>query len=172
VKQKQFAAIALAAWLAVVAWVGSMILAKPQAFSGNPSDTDGAAAAQIEQQIQRADRTRTALATLDSPERSVAGAQIVALAPTAAPAQNGGVDGTGVGEPGERVVSFIISGDSVASRALIDGRLVGRGARLGDGAIVRRIDSQSVRIEDANGVTQTLLLRLPNDPLKNSGVKP
>lgn len=176
-KPKQFAAIALAAWLAVVGWVGSMILAKPQAFPAGFNDADESVAAQIQLEIQQAEQIRAALATLEAPEPSVATAPIIALTPAApspgAATEGGvaGVAGGAGGAPAERVVSFILSGDGLASRAMINGVLVGAGARLDDGAVVRRIGPRSVVIRDAEGVTHTLAVRVPGEPTPR-GVKP
>lgn len=174
-KHKQFAAIALIAWLAVVGWVASMILAKPQAFAGGFTEADGMFAAQIEQDIVNADRMTMALASLEAPPAIVAGPRIVAEPPAQATtdgvrshAAGGGADGEIV----ERMVSFIISGDGFAARAMIDGNLVGRGARLPDGAIVRGIDARSVRIEGPDGQTRTVPMRSPGDAATTPESKP
>ncbi len=173
-RQKHFAALALVIWLGVVAWVSSMVVVKPQVFGGQSLEADGAVAEQIRRELQQADQMRAALATLNAPVRTAAVGQIVALPPTMAQAEAEAVtiDGSPLAEPGVRVVSFIISGDSVASRAMIDGKIVGRGARLSDGTVVRSIGSQAVRLEDSSGQIQTLEVRLPSDPRNSARVKP
>lgn len=168
-KQKHFAALALTAWLGVVAWVGSMILAKPQAFPSAFSDADDSVAAQIQLEIQQADQLGAALMALDASKPATASASIIALTPAAptaaAPGEGGapGIDGAAPGAPAARVVSFIISGAGLASRAMIDGVMVGAGARLGDGAVVRSISARSVVIRDSEGVMHTLAVRAPGD---------
>lgn len=174
-KQKQFAALALAAWLGVVGWVGTMILGKPQAFPPSYAETDNAMAAQIGLEIQQADALALALTALESPPRAVTGTAIIAVPPKAAPAVD---PATGLAASGAssaatsldaapaapRVVSMIISGVGLSPRAMIDGTLVGPGARLGDGAVVRRIEARAVHIRDEDGVMHRLALRLPGDP--------
>lgn len=167
-KQKQFAALSLVAWLAVVGWVGSMILAKPQAFSAGFAEADGALAAQIQLEIQQADALAVALGAIQTSPRRADEPSIIALPPT--PEEAGLVTGTGstagtaADETATRVVSLIISGAGMVSRAMIDGVLVETGARLGDGAVVRRIEPRTVLIRDTEGVTHTLALRTPGEP--------
>jgi hypothetical protein len=74
---------------------------------------------------------------------------------------NAGLDGA---PAAPRIVSLIISGAGMAPRAMIDGALVGPGARLGDGAVVSRIEARAVHIRDGEGVMHRLALRLPGDP--------
>jgi hypothetical protein len=177
-KQKQFAALALAAWLGVVGWVGSMILAKPQAFPAGFSDTDDSLAAQIQLEIQQSEQVGAALTALEAPKPALASASIIALtpaAPSVAATAAGGAtttDGVAAGAPAERVVSFILSGAGLASRAMIDGVLVGAGARLGDGAVVRSIGPRTVVIRDAEGVLHTLTVRAPGEEPTPAGATP
>lgn len=167
-KQKQYAALALLAWLGVVGWVGSMILAKPQAFAGSMAQADATVAAQIELEIQRVQRTRDALTAMQPTGLSVAATDVIALPPETTTLEDGSVVSANPSAPLDappppRVVSFIISGAGMRSRAMIDGVLVSPGERLADGAIVRRIDARSVRIEDSEGKQHTIALRLPGD---------
>lgn len=167
-KQKQFAALSLMAWLAVVGWVGSMILVKPQAFPAGFAEADGAVAAQIQREIQQADALGAALGVLQATPRGMGEATIIAMPPTpvAADLAAGAASPTGTleGGPAPRVVSLILSGAGIAARAMIDGVLVGTGARLDDGAVVRRIEPRTVLIRDTEGVMHTLALRTPGEP--------
>lgn len=172
-KPKQFALVALVGWLGVAGWVGSMILAKPQAFPTGSAEADGALAAQIELDIQQAEALGASLTSLQQAPRGPAAAAIIALPPqrgsdmadTDAPSAAGGGFAVAAEEagPAPRVVSFIISGAGMAPQAMIDGVLVGTGARLADGAVVRRIDPRAVLIRDREGHTHTLAVRVPGE---------
>ena len=165
-RAKHYAAAALVAWLAVVGWVGSMVVGKPQAFIGGFGDTDAATAAQIQLEIQRAEQVGAALQALAAAPAPAWTGGIVAEPPPRPETEGGAGPGTlaaSAGGPAERVVSMILSGASIATRAMIDGRLVGAGARLDDGAIVRSIGPRSVRIQEADGTLRTLALRTPGD---------
>jgi hypothetical protein len=172
-RPKHHASLALAAWLAVVGWVGSMVVGKPQAFFGAYAETDGAMAAQIQLEIQRAEQVRGALAALASQAAlRVPPAGVVAESPPAPEASGSGLAGTGgaaagaatgANAPQGRTVSMILSGVGLSTRAMIDGRMVGAGARLDDGGIVRSIGPRSVRIEESDGRMTTLALRTPGE---------
>ncbi|HAI58824.1 MAG TPA: hypothetical protein DCM32_02980 [Xanthomonadaceae bacterium] len=167
-RPKHYAALALLAWLAVVGWVGSMVAGKPRAFVGGFGDADAVVAGQIQLEIQRVEQVRTALQALAAaapPPAQAAG--VVAEPPPMPGTEDGAGPGTAlaaVSRPGDRVVSLILSGASIATRAIVDGRMVGPGTRLDDGAIVRSIGPRSVRIEEADGTQRTLALRTPGDP--------
>lgn len=167
-KPKQFALLALLAWLAVAGWIGSMILAKPAALSRVGSDVDTGTAMRIEADLRRTDQARMTLEGLVAAPVRVAGPSIIALPP----ARSIGATalGTTSGEgalapdaPPGRTLAFIVSGRDLRPRAMIDGTLVGAGARLQDGAIVRHIGARTVRIEDGEGRMHTLVLRTPGE---------
>ncbi len=172
-KPKQFALVALVGWLGVASWVGSMILAKPQAFPTGYAEADGAVAAQIELEIQQADALGVSLTSLQQTPRDIATAAIIAVPPKSgsettdadrsAAASDGFAVAASEAGPAPRIVSFIISGAGMAPQAMIDGVLVGKGARLHDGAVVRRIDPRAVQIRDSEGKTHTLAVRVPGE---------
>ncbi len=168
-KPKQFALLALVAWIAVVGWVGSMVLGKPAALAGRGNDVDTDTAVRLQADVQRTEQVRSALAALVAAPARVASATIVALPPTERIAATGAgtADGNATGvdpnAPAARVLAFIVSGRDLRPRAMIDGTLVGPGARLADGAIVRHIGARSVRIEDSEGQQHTLALRTPGE---------
>lgn len=171
---KQFALLALVAWLAVAGWIGSMILAKPAALSRAGSDMDTGTAMRIEADLRRTDQARTTLAALVAAPVRVAGPSIIALPPArgvgaAALGAASGEDALAPGAPPARTLAFIVSGRDLRPRAMIDGALVGAGARLPDGAIVRHIGARAVRIEDGEGQMHTLVLRTPGEAGATAG---
>lgn len=172
-KPKQFALVALVVWLAVAGWIGSMILAKPAASSSVGSDVDTSTAMRLEADLRRTEQARAALNGLVEAPFRTAGSSIIALPPARA-AGAAGTTGTTAdgalppGSPSPRVLAFIVSGPDLRPRAMIDGALVGPGARLPDGAIVRHIGARAVRIEDGEGRMHTLALRTPGDGAKKA----
>ena len=170
-KPKQLALFALVAWIGVTAWVGSMVLAKPRAFPTGYADADESVTAQIQLEIQQIEALAAALSTLQQVPRTASSGPIIALPPgggrgtgRAAEAASGFAVAASDAEPAPRVVTFILSGEGIAAKAMIDGVLVGTGARLGDGAVVRRIDPRVVHIRDAEGVPHALPVRTPSEP--------
>ncbi len=171
-KPKHYALLALAVWGAVVGWVGSMILAKPQAFPAYAADADGMAAAQVQQQVALAGRAAEALARLREVPPALPSGPLVALPPPPPPGTATPDGAAIVAAPVPRVVSLIVSGEGLRPRAMIDGVLVGTGATLPDGAVVRSIGPRAVRLVDADGKAVTLALRTPGDPPAEEAPKP
>lgn len=171
-KTKHYATLALAAWTGMVTWVGMLVVDKPVVLGPQQADEDGAVTAQLQQQIAQADRLRQGLQRLaGAPVRPAAGRLLEETAAAPSPAE-GAEAGAPAPAHAPRTLSLILTVDR-ERRAIIDGELVQRGSRLEDGARVLAIGSDWVRLQDADGQTQTLRLAPPyGQPAAPAGAAP
>ena len=161
-KLKYAAAIALLVWLGVTAWMATMVVAKPAIMRSGASTAELPTMAQLREGIARNQRALQSLQALG--EGTLAGTMdpLIALSPSGVvdpfTGDVGTVDSLDGVIAGEHVVSLVLS-HGKRRRAVIDGRLVGPGARLGDGSRVRAIGVDWVAIEDARRGRR--VLRMP-----------
>ena len=173
-KMKYTAAAALLAWLLVVGWLASMVIAKPAVMrTGNQSE-ETAATAELRNGIARNRRVAAAIAELHSntPILIADGASVVAL-PTAAPvASNNNGNGSTGADGSEGTTTHVIS-LVLAARdhrmAIIDGRKVRVGSRLDDGSRGAAISADGVRLADPSGKQDTYPVRNPLQPEQAGG---
>ncbi len=156
-KVKYNATIALVAWLGVVGWVTSMVVAKPVVMPYQNDSDSSTTTAQLQLDIARNAKAAGALHALQAQEYGLATAEpLLAVAPPVLPgAQAGGEAGIGgvaqPGQPGyEHVVSMVVSVPG-SRRAVVDGSYVAAGGVLRGGAHVRAIGPDWVDVEDVTG---------------------
>lgn len=176
-KMKYTAASALLAWLLVVGWLASMVIAKPAVLRLGNQAEETAEMAELRNGIARNRQTAAAIATLRDAAFPVADGNGVIALPVAAPVSTASVAGTTTGnqagaEPGAapaaRALSLVLvtNGRRVA---VVDGQYVQVGSRLADGTRVRAIGQDWVRLDDAAGTRQTLRVLNPLQPVQGGG---
>ena len=159
-KAKFIAAAALALWLAVTAWLATMVVVKPAVLhlGGDADDTMEMAGLRTAIERNRSMQARidalrpTGLPGSHQPLVAVPAAR---LDPEQAP---GGVSPVGYGYGAADLtpaaaaldVTLVMSTDGRRS-AIVDGQHVRVGSRLDDGSRVRAIDGGGVRLQRADG---------------------
>lgn len=161
---KYAAAVSLLVWLGVVAWMATMVIAKPAVMRTRAGTTEPPVMNELRNGIGRNQRAGQALAALQagvpvSGESAIALSARGRLDPDTGDALRVDPDDA-VALAAEPVVSLIVS-SGTRRRALIDGRYVGPGARLDGGARVRAIGFDWVAIEDARSGRRILRVRSP-----------
>jgi hypothetical protein len=167
-KMKFTAAFALLAWLAVVGWLASMVIAKPAVLRRGNQAEDTAAMADLRNSITRNRQVMESMAALHGAAApAYAGpAEVIAL-PVAAPAA---VDGSSSGMTGDATTGTVAHAVSLVliangrRTAIVDGQSVRAGSRLDGGARVAAIGQDWVRIVDPAGNRQTYRVRDPLEP--------
>lgn len=152
---KHAAIVALAVWLAVIVWVGGLVLRADSSVRLIEPPAPAADTAALQAETVRA---REALAALDAVRRSQADAPLaepalIAVAATPATsalaAAAASADGAAPNAP-ERNVSLVYYARDFR-RAVIDGVYVRPGSRLADGTRVVDIRADGVVLRDAEG---------------------
>ncbi|MBS7456793.1 hypothetical protein [Coralloluteibacterium stylophorae] len=150
-KPKFAAAIAVAVWLAVVAWTGTMVVAKPAVLRLNESADETSAMAELRNATARNARAQAALGGMRSLGADAGSGPVIALAPE----RRTDADGQPLdpaapqGDFVHRLELIVAAGSG--RHAVVDGNDVTVGSRLPGGARVVAIGLDSVRIEDASG---------------------
>ena len=173
-KMKYTAAAALLAWLLVVGWLASMVIAKPAVMRMGNQAEETAATAELRNGVARNRGVAASIAQLRTTAMIDAGGDSLIALPSATAAGNGNNSGngsTGAAE-GEGAATHVISLVLAASGrrvAVIDGQSVRVGARLEDGSRVSAIGQDWVRLDDAAGNRQTLRVTNPLHPEQAGG---
>ena len=156
-KVKYTAAIALVAWLGVVGWVTSMVVAKPVVMPYQNDSDSSTTMAQLQLDIARNAKASGALHALQQQDFGNNSAEpLLAVAPPLLP--GAGAEGEpgvgGIAQPGqpgyEHIVSMVVSVPG-SRRAVVDGSYVAAGGVLRGGAHVRAIGPDWVDLEDVTG---------------------
>jgi hypothetical protein len=157
-KHKYYAAAALAAWLLVIGWLASMVVAKPAVMRVRGQTEDSPAALELRQNLARNVRDMALLARFDGlPDSSDDGQPLLALTPPPLPAAS---PGNAADPAPDYVLSLVVSHDQ-RRRAVVNGQYLSTGSRLDNGAKVLAIGPDWIRLDDpANGV-RTLHVRNP-----------
>ncbi|NZA25425.1 hypothetical protein H0E84_03440 [Luteimonas sp. SJ-92] len=163
-KLKYAAAISLLAWLGVVAWMATMVIAKPAVMRTRAGTTEPPVMNELRNGVARNQRAEQALAGLQAGVPA-AGEGAIALSPRGRLDPETGdalrIDAADAAAlTADHVVSLIVS-SGARRRALIDGRYVGPGARLDGGARVRAIGFDWVAIDDERNGRRILRVRSP-----------
>ncbi|KAF1687281.1 hypothetical protein B1992_04690 [Pseudoxanthomonas broegbernensis] len=183
---KYTAALALVVWLAVAGWLASMVIAKPAVLRLGNQAGETAAMAELRNGINRNHQVTESIASLreatpyTGPTRA-----LVALPPppAAAPADAGQgtaasrgygnagrTGGQAVADPMVPMVSLVLDTDGQRS-AIVNGQYVRAGSRLANGARVRAIGPDWVRIDDPSGSAQTFQVRNVLAPERDGGMQ-
>ncbi len=149
-KHKHYAAAALAAWLVIIGWLASMVVAKPAVMRVRGQTEDSPAALELRQNLARNTRDMELLARFDGlPDSSGDGQPLLALTPPALPLANAGNAANLVPD---YVLSLVISHDK-RRRALINNQYLTTGSRMDNGARILAIGPDWVRLDDpVNGI--------------------
>jgi len=150
-RAKYVAAVALLAWLLVVVWLSSMVIAKPAVLRFGNQAGETAEIAELRKLIARNRQTMEALGSLRSSSPYLAHAQPVALPASggaaAAATASGVYGGAGTGAEAEvpHQVSLVLLANG-RRVAVVDGQHVSVGSLLAGGARVAAIGPDWVRI--------------------------
>lgn len=162
-KKKYIAMVALACWLAVTGWLGSMVVAKPAVFFKGNDAVESPEAAQLRAAIQRNQLLLEVAGKLRPPQPVMNGTELIAIPDTSASesasssAGDSSVDNsTSAYTPS--TLSMVIKANGRTS-AILDGAAVRVGSRLENGGRVVAIGSDWIRVIGSDGAAQTLKLR-------------
>ena len=154
-KTKFIAATALVVWLGVTGWLATMVIVKPAVLHLGHDADETAQMVELRMAIDHNARMQQRIAQLRQGTFPDDGRALLAL-PSAATVESGDVAamatrvGGDAGALVEHAVTAVLETNGRRS-AIIDGRLVRSGARLGDGSRVRSIGRDSVSIENPEG---------------------
>jgi len=151
-KSKFIAPLALLLWLGVTGWLASMVATKPAVLRSNRDAEDTAAMAQVRLGIERNKQMLAAIEHLGTLGSQNAAGPLVALAPKH-DARAEALEAAQQVPPSK--VSLVLSAGNSRS-AVVDNQPVRVGQRLDNGARVRAIGSDWVRIDDPVRGGQTL----------------
>ncbi|MCL7715157.1 hypothetical protein [Stenotrophomonas mori] len=168
-KMKFTAAFALAIWLAVTAWLATMVIVKPAVLHLGNNAEETAAMAQLRGAIGHNHQLQARLAELRRPDALGDGQPLLALPSTPASGATGpGLRVDSTAAPAAHSVSIVLDTGGRRS-AVIDGHHVRAGTRLGDGARVAAIGADWVRIENSDGTRKVHTVASPFHPAAASG---